>query len=147
MDFCINQLIIYFWRRTYTIQGFCFLQALIWSQKASAFLHHLGLTDTHGLNLMWVSRLSTVWITWEDKVHVVESEAVDQTKWVTPNQSCEPLYDVQKFNYTIGFITQKQKSIPDLYWTHFFNPWLILVNLLMMFHSSIFLSFCLHVCL
>lgn len=32
---------------------------------------------------MWVSRLSTVWITWEDKVHVVESEAVDQTKWVT----------------------------------------------------------------
>ena len=52
---------------------------------------------------MWVSRFSTVWITWEDKVHVVELEAVDQTKWVTKYQSCEPLYDVQKFNYTIGF--------------------------------------------
>ena len=64
---------------------------------------------------MWVSKLSTVWITWEDKMHVVELEAVDQTKWVTKYQSCEPLYDVQKFNCTIGFITQKQNSIPDLY--------------------------------
>lgn len=98
---------------------FDILWVSVLSQTISAFRRHLGSIDTLGLDLMRLSRLSSVWM-------LREVQPFDQTTSTTLIWTFEP------FNYhtmLVGFhYVEKKVSIPKLHQTLFANPAMIILG-------------------